>query len=321
MIGNLIGGGLGVIGGLFGDNQAGRAERQAQEMRNNALRDLMNIDLPDIEAMKRDYEVPELMGKLTPQMEQALALGDSAYEDVAIDPRLQQAQFDALAQLGEISQGGLTDADMMGLEQVRRNAAGQDQARQEAILQQMQQRGFGGFGNELIAKLSSGQAAADRASQEGMQIAQMAQQRALEALMNQGNMASSVRSQEFGEQSRAADARDIINRFNVQNQQGVQQRNIGQQNMAQQQNLSARQAQENQRAATRNLEQDINRGQLPQQQFDNTMRRQAPITQIQTGMANQEQQAGYNRADRTRGMFNSFGDMAGAIGGMLGKDK
>lgn len=318
----MLGGIIGAIGGIQGDRQARRAEQDAQRQRQDALRMLMEIQLPDIEAMKRDYEIAGYSGDLTPAMEQALSLGDTAYEDINIDPRLKQAQFDALAQLAGVAQGGLTEADMMGLEQVRRNAAGQDQARQEAILQNMQQRGMGGFGNELIARLSSGQAAADRASQEGMQIAQMAQQRALEAMMNQGNMASSVRGQEFSEQSRMADAKDIINRFNVQNQQGVQQRNIGMQNQAQQRNLDARQQQALREAQTRNLQQDINRGQLPQQQFQNQMTRQAPITQVQTGMADASQQIGQNQAGRTRDMWNSIGGMAdsavAAFGGFGG---
>ncbi|PCI45892.1 MAG: hypothetical protein COB41_00445 [Proteobacteria bacterium] len=315
MVGNIVGGIASMGGQMMAGQQAGQGETEAQNLRNLALQQLMQIEVPDIELMNRNYLVPEMVGEYNPEMEQALGLGASAMEDVAVDPRLASSQYSALEQLAGLADGGLSTADLGALEQIRRQSAAQDQAKQGQILQQMQQRGQGGSGAELIARLKSAQSSADRSSQEGLTIAQQAQQRALQALMNQGNMATTMRSQDVGEQSDIARAKDVISKFNVANQQNVGQRNVSSQNQSQQQNLANRQAIENQRANIRNREQDVNKG-LYQQRFQNEMTRQAPITGQQNSNAGNTQQIGYARAERTKEMADSFGDMAGGMGGM-----
>ena len=155
----------------------------------------------------------------------------SAMEGVSTDPRLKQAQLAALASMQEIgNSGGMTATERAQLAKVQRDVAQADRGRREAILQNMRARGMGGSGMELLAQLQSSQAATDRASQSGLDIAGMAQQRALQALNQAGGMAGGIRGQDFGEQAQIAAARDAIAKFNAANTQQANMFNSGQLN-------------------------------------------------------------------------------------------
>jgi hypothetical protein len=155
----------------------------------------------------------------------------SAMEGVSTDPRLKQAQLAALASMQEIgSSGGMTATERAQLARVQGEVAQADRGRREAILQNMRSRGMGGSGMELLAQLQSSQGATDRASQAGLDIAGMAQQRALQAINQAGGMAGGIRGQDFDEQSQIAAARDAIAKFNAANTQQANQFNAGQLN-------------------------------------------------------------------------------------------
>lgn len=153
----------------------------------------------------------------------------SAMEGISTDPRLKQAQLAALASMQEIgSSGGMTATERAQLAKVQSEVAQADRGRREAVLQNMRVRGMGGSGMELMAQLQSSQAATDRASESGLNIAGMAQQRALQALNQAGGMAGGIRGQDFGEQSQIAAAMDAIAKFNAANTQQSNQFNAGQ---------------------------------------------------------------------------------------------
>lgn len=155
----------------------------------------------------------------------------SAMDGISTDPRLKQAQLAALASMQEIgSSGGMTATERAQLAKVQGEVAQADRGRREAILQNMRSRGMGGSGMELLAQLQSSQGATDRASQAGLDIAGMAQQRALQALTQAGGMAGGIRGQDFGEQSQIAAAKDAIAKFNAANTQQANQFNAGQLN-------------------------------------------------------------------------------------------
>lgn len=144
--------------------------------------------------------------------------GNSAAEDIAVDPRLRQAQLDALAQLQDVGkQGGLTAQDKARIAQIESDTATADRGRRDAILQNMRSRGMGGSSQELLAQLQSAQAATDQANQSGLNVAGMAQQRALDAMAGAGQLGGQIRGQDFGEQSAVAQSRDAMSRFNTAN--------------------------------------------------------------------------------------------------------
>lgn len=153
-----------------------------------------------------------------PRLADLERVSGTAFDEVSTDPRLRNQQYQSLDALDEIIQGGgLTAADQAALNRIQTDTAQADRGRREAILQNMQSRGMGGSGMELLAQLQSSQAATDRQNQSGLDVAGMAQQRVLDAIMQSGQLAGGMRGQDFGEQAQLAQARDAISQFNAQN--------------------------------------------------------------------------------------------------------
>ncbi|MHA0110743.1 hypothetical protein ACXYUI_26840, partial [Klebsiella pneumoniae] len=97
-----------------------------------------------------------------------------------------------------------------------------------AITQNMQARGLGGSGLDLVAKLQSGQDANQTEALRALEIAGQGEQARRDATAKAGNLGGSLESQDFGEQAAKAQAQDAINRFNTQNSnQAAQYNNVG----------------------------------------------------------------------------------------------
>jgi len=172
---------------------------------------------------------------IDPRLADVAEVDRSDMNNVSVDPRLKDTQMASLSALEDIANsGGLTMADKAALNSIQSEVGQADRGRRDAIKQNMAMRGMGGSGMELLQMLDSSQDATTRANQSGMDIAGMAQQRALDALMSGGNMAGNIRNQDFGEQSRVAEANDVIARFNAQNTNQGNQFNAGAMNNANQ---------------------------------------------------------------------------------------
>ncbi len=252
----------------------GAGNREAKKSRNILRENVAQVDALKLPELQQLYlEQLQSAGNLTPDMEQAILQQASAMGEISVDPRLKSQQMSALEQLAGIAETGMSPADQAAFELARRGAAQEEQARQGQILQEMQARGQGGSGIELISRLKSNQSAADRLQEAQLQQAQAQQQARMQALGQVGNLSSQVREQDFGEQARIAQATDMINQFNAQNQQGVQSRNVGSKNQAQMANLQNQQNILNQNVGLRNQQQQFNKG-LSQQQFQNEITKQ-----------------------------------------------
>jgi hypothetical protein len=294
----------------------GEEDRKAEGALKDASDAFKNIPLPELQRLL--LQNPTWLEDL--QASTIDAGGDVIYKDsdaalaklstvdgtemdnVSTDPRLKEQQMASLSALKELADGGgMTAADKANLSRVQNQAAQADKGRRDAIMMGMGRRGMGGSGMELLAQLDSSQAATDRQSEEGLNIAGMAQDRALQALMQGGSLAGNIRGQDFGEQSRVAEARDAIAKFNAQNansnsqfnagqtQQnnqfntgnslqtdmynrdtgiGVQQFNAGQVQDSNKFNITGRQGTHNTGVDNNNTATKYNAG-IPQQQFDN----------------------------------------------------
>jgi hypothetical protein len=296
-----------VIGGLIGGSSARRQAREAAALRQQALAQFAGIDLPTIADQLYNLEAPDYAGDLTAIQEQAVAIDPTAMENIAVDPRLAQEQMKALEAISQRADQGLTETDMMAFQQARRGAAAEAQAKQEQVLQSMQQRGIGGAGAELAARLMAAQAGGDRVSQESMQIAQEDSRQRQANLQALANLASGMRTQEFGEQSDVARAKDALAQFRAQNTQAVQARNVGRQQDAATRNVNLRQGIAEQAANMRNQE-EMRRANLYGDQFNRQMQLAGAKSNIMTGnAANIEQQAG-----RTADMWSGIGSGIGS---------
>lgn len=252
--GAAIGGGLGLAAGYLGgqDDESGK---YYDEM----MARLQGINVPTVDQLQFTPEEMQYMGNLTPDELQQFVLQKSEMENVAVDPRLKTEQMKALDKLSSLADQGFSDEDMMAFNVARNNAAGEEQAKQGQILQEMQQRGQGGSGAELIARLSSAQNSANQLSQEQQKQA-MAQAEARKAALNMlATQSGNMRNQDFGEQSEMAKAKDMVNQINFQNQQRVADQNVANTNTSKQRNLETQQNISNQNTGIRNQGQADNR--------------------------------------------------------------
>ncbi len=295
-----------VGGALIGSSQAERQQAQANAARQQALEQFQNINLPNIEQQQLNLQDYINAGTMTPEMEQLIGMGPTAMEGISLDPQARAMQLQALEQMSGLASGQVQPGDIAGFEMAKREAGAYDQAKQGQILQEMQQRGQGGSGAELLARLKSTQTSADRLQQAGLEQAKQMQAARIAALQNQSNMASSLRSQDYGQETDLARARDTIAQFNAQNAQNVNTRNTGARNTAQLTNLQNQQNTSNMNVESRNKQQVANKG-LLQQQYNNQLNLAAAKAGQYGGQAaSQDQQAG-----QTAGMWAGIGQGVG----------
>jgi len=276
------------------------------------------IKIPSIYEQQIILQNPDLMGQYTPEQQQAMQMNVSAMEGISADQGTIDSQNQALQGISEVAKGGFTEGDKAAMRESERGVNQQAQARQKAILNSMASRGVLGSGAELAAQLQGNQQSLDQAGSESNRILQAAQARSLAALGQQGSLAGQMRSQQFGEKSDVAKARDAINQFNVQNAQNVANTNVGNRNQAQMYNLQQKQSLEDQRAANANQQQTYNK-QLLQTQFGNQITKAGGTAGINQAQAQANAAAQQAQAGQTGAIIGGIGTIGGAvIGGMYG---
>jgi hypothetical protein len=252
------------------------------------------------------YQLEQLVnqGVINPEQAQEYLLSASAMENVNQDPSTKAAQMAALQQLQDItSSGGLTDMDRAKLSQIRNEENTAARGSREAIIQNAQARGMGGSGIELMSQMKNQQDSATRASQRDMDVAGMAQERALQALMQQGQLAGQIGSQQFNQDASKAQSQDAISKFNAQAKSQVNQANTTAKNQAQQINLQNQQNVSNQNVALRN-QQAAQQATIAQQQYENELRKrqgQAGIGSANASNQGAASQAAANAQNQTIG--------------------
>lgn len=282
---------------------------------NDYYKDLI---IPNIEDMKLQLEELVSQGTISPEEAKTVMLEQSQMNNITLDPKLKQAQMDALAQLQDIgSSGGLNAQSRSRLAQIENQENAQNRGSREALMNRFAAQGMGGSGLEMASQLQNQQDSAMRRSSRDLEIAALAEQQALDAIMKGGQLGGSIRSQDFGEQSTKAQANDAISRFNAQNQQQQINNNVNARNAAQEANLINKQNLANQNVGLRNQAQQNNKG-LIQQNFQNEMAKRGG----QAGIAQQNAQAaGANSAAKANAFNNTVGTGlaigATAMGGPL----
>lgn len=258
-----------------------------------------DLNVPNPADLQVQLEELVQQGSLSPEQAQAIMLNGTAMSDVNQDPSTRQAQMDALSQLQDITDsGGLTDMDRADLNKIATDEQTQARGAREAILQNAQARGAGGSGMEILAQLQNAQDSATRQSQRDMDVAAQAQQRALDSIAQQGNLATTIGSQQFNQDAAKAQAADEIAKFNAQNQQQVNLTNTAANNTAQANNLAAKQAIADANTGTRNAQQQYNKN-LIQQNFENELKKRGGSTQTQQFNAQAQGQNSQNQANAT----------------------
>lgn len=248
----LAGGGGQLLTSLIGEFASADERRRAEALMNQTLREYEGLSPPDLAEL------------------QAEQLGPSAYEGIQTDPRARDAQYEALAQLQQLARsGGLNLQDRANLARANAEGARQASAARSGIAADMQARGQYGGGQQLAMQLANQQAAANRGAQTGLETAAMAQRRGLDSILEGGRLGGQLRGQEYDEKSRAAQARDMVSRYNADSRAGAARYNA----------------------------------MLPQQQFANKLQVTDAKARARGQRAGQHQQA----ADDTRALYAGVG--------------
>lgn len=310
----IIGGIASVAGGAMGAREQALARQQAKDAYDASVADLTAIGIPPIEAQQMVAEEYKSQGQWTPELEQAVKLGDTAMGGITTDPTYKQSQLKALGQLQQIGDsGGMTLEDRSNLERIEGGINAKQRGAREAILQDAQQRGGYGSGTALAAQLMAQQGGAEEAHRAGLDTAASAQKRALEAIKGGGDLGTNLRTQEFGEQAKIAAAKDANAQWNAANSQDVAQRNAAAKNAAAQYNLGNSQNLSNANVDMRNKAQLYNKG-LYQQQFQNQEDLAKAKAAARSGQAQNALSAGNAAAQTWANMGSGVSQAATAAG-------
>lgn len=303
---------LPVLGGIMGQNASSGDAAAARRMYEQALAQYAGINIPSINDQSLSLEDYINQGTLSPEMLQAISLGDTNLAGISTDPRLRSSQTQALEQLANLASGQMTPGEEAGFTLARNNAASEMQAKNAQLMQEMQQRGQAGSGAELLSRLKANQSGAQMLQDAQLKEAQAIQQARQQALAQQANLASNIRSQDYGEASALANARDTIARYNAQNSQNVAATNVGAKNQAQATNLQNAQNIANMNTQTGNQQQMHNKG-LIQQNFQNQMNLAGAKANAMTGNAQQLNQQAANTAGMYAGVGQGIGNILAGI--------
>lgn len=249
---------MGLFSSLFGSSGSDKADR----LRQQAIDAFKSIKTPQLSDLQVQLDKEVSAGTLTPEQAEAQLLNSNAFNDIKTDPSLTGAAKQALTQMQQIgTQGGMTAIDKAQLQDITNQTNQLAKSRNASVLQNAQERGVGGSGLELANTLSNEQAAADRASQAGTNVAANAQQRALQAIQAAGGLGQSLESQQYGEEAKKAETQNAIDLFNKQTGNATNLYNVGTANQAQAENLANAQNIANANTGISNVNKTYNAGQ------------------------------------------------------------
>jgi hypothetical protein len=274
----------GILGGLFdeGPDVQGMIEEMAKLYE--------GIVPPDL-AKAIVYAQYKQGGTLTPQQLSQLPEEAQAAVQLRESPEFKQKQQVQLQQMEQLAQTGMGPQEILALEQSRRAAASDAQARFKSILQQYQQMGQAGGGASLAASLQAAQSADDREAMSNMQAAAMAAENRRSAIQQAFTAASGMRQQDLAVNQYNTENLRQKQMFDIQNALSRQQQNAQYANQANMYNL-----QRQQQVMDMNLQQynqELYRQQYlaPQQMFQNQMalaNAKAGILSTKAGLAQQQ---------------------------------
>jgi len=202
-------------------------------------------------------------GIIKPEEAATILQQQSELNNITLDPNLKRNQMDALLGLQDISDsGGHTAMDDANLARITSQEDAAAKGKRAAIMQGAEARGMGGSGLQLMDQLQNEQDSATRKSQRDLDVAGQSKQRALEALMQAGQLSGNMQNQDFNQQAQVAGANDAISNFNARNQQAQINQNVGARNAAQEKNLATKQGISNANTEMSNKQQQYNKSML-----------------------------------------------------------
>jgi len=306
-----MGGGIGgIIGGLIGGSVASGDFANARDAADRSIQELLNMGMPPETAQALVLQQFSSAGQLTPELEQHISAGPA--QTITEDPEARNRQMTALNLLSQRASGGLNPEDRQKLNEIRTQAAREQNAKQQQIIQNYQMRGMGGSGAELAAAIAAEQSGANQASQQGDQVAAMASQNALQAALQSGQLGGSIRAQDVQTAGQNANIMNEMNRFQTNLDVGQQQRNVGARNLAQKDNLTNQQGIQNANVQQANTE---TKRQNTAKVDD--WRNKLDLAKTKSGAYGQQSKEFQGRGQKTTDQYGQIGAGLGMAAGML----
>ena len=227
---------MGFLSKLFGGGE--KKSRGYKE----AIKEIQNLGYLQPSEAELAYHLERLVsqGELDPEMAETILLEQTNMGAILdqIDPRLKEEQYDTLAELRELATAdGLDPQAEAMLRRTQMENAQKLQGDIAAIQAEGRRRGQMTTGMEIGNQLLAAQSAANRQSQQDLDIAANARQRAIDAMLQKADLAGSMEDREFDQRAAVAQAQDQINAFNASNRQNVANANVDRINQAQRYNL------------------------------------------------------------------------------------
>lgn len=267
-----------IASSLLGQSAARReseaARAQAEALRRDALAELAGLE--PIELMELGYQPEEIQFIKEADPILYMMPEEVQAQTVDIDPKTRQMQMDALADMEALAEQGLSAQDAYNFMKNRRLAETAAAGREQAITENLRQRGMGGTGLEAALRMMASQGASDRlAESQAMQAAENARMR-LAGLEAQAGLAGQVRGQDFMQERTNADILNDLAWRNSERARQIENMNIDMRNRAAQANVAQQRATQAANVTARNQAQMANR----QQAIQNQLMRQQSVHDI-----------------------------------------
>lgn len=233
---------LGTVGSLLGNMQESKKAGKLGEAYYTAIKAIQAVTPPQLKDLTIQLQQYVQQGQLTPEQAVAQLQKESEMQGIQVPKQVLDAQYDTLNQLKEIvNSKGLTAIDRAQINDIQQKMETEAKGQRLATQQSFAQRGISGAGQELLGQQIADQAAATRSSTAGLNVAALAQQRALDAIKQQGAYASQMGTEDFNRQAEIAKAQNAINQFNTGLKQQTNLANVAATNRAQELNLANKQ--------------------------------------------------------------------------------
>lgn len=170
---------------------------------------------------KQELSLPELekyvqAGILTPAEAKTMLQQGNAFNDINLSPKTTEDQTDVLSKLKDISSSGGMTPQMRAqltsaLDQVATNTRGNNAATSELFAQR-------GIPSSLMAEAAMREEAGTNARDANLsatQAAGTAEQNAMNALMNEGNLATTMGNEQYSEAANKAAAENAMRQWNA----------------------------------------------------------------------------------------------------------
>lgn len=275
------------------DFLTGGADTRAQDALKRAEQAFTGIEAPSAQQLT----LPELKqmvqaGILTPAQAKTYLQQGNAYNDIQTDQGSMQGEQDALAKMKAVAEaGGMTPTMKAQLTAALDQVATSTHGTNAGIADQFAQKGVPSSLMAEAAMRSEGADDSRNANLTATQAAGQAEQNAIAAMMNEGNMASNIQNQTYQQKFDKAAAENAMRQWNAGSQNQAEEANAQRlqeanaYNQENKQNISnANTGQENQRT--------VYNANIPQQVFQNQVTKASGQAGVNQAQANQATSAG-----------------------------